>query len=101
VTAICRIELSNLAQKSATPDVRRFADRMITDHTKIDSRRAPGLGLPSRACREGGRQTSPPKQSDKGEKPVTWDLLIKNDTVIDGTSAFSLRAGIGEVFDLK
>lgn len=32
------IELSKLAQKSANPDVRRFADRMIADHTKIGQR---------------------------------------------------------------
>jgi putative membrane protein len=37
---LAEIELSKLAQKSANPDVRRFADRMIEDHTKIGQRLA-------------------------------------------------------------
>jgi putative membrane protein len=35
---LAEIELSKLAQKSVNPDVRRFADRMITDHTKANAR---------------------------------------------------------------
>ena len=35
---LAEIDLSKLAQKSINPDVRRFADRMITDHTKINAR---------------------------------------------------------------
>ncbi len=38
---LAEIDLSKLAQKSANPDIRRFADRMITDHTKIGERLAP------------------------------------------------------------
>jgi putative membrane protein len=37
---LAEIDLSKLAQKSANPDVRRFADRMIADHTKIGERLA-------------------------------------------------------------
>jgi putative membrane protein len=43
---LAEIDLSKLAQKSANPDVRRFADRMITDHTKIGERQADGLDVP-------------------------------------------------------
>lgn len=35
---LAEIELSKLAQKSANPDVRNFADRMIGDHTEINAR---------------------------------------------------------------
>lgn len=48
---LAEIELSKLAQKSANPDVRAFADRMITDHTKIGARltaiaQADGVAVP-------------------------------------------------------
>ena len=35
---LAEVELGKLAQKSLNPDVRRFADRMIADHTKADRR---------------------------------------------------------------
>ncbi len=34
---LAEIELSKLANKSVNPDVRRFADKMITDHTKANA----------------------------------------------------------------
>jgi putative membrane protein len=37
-SGLAEVELGKLAQKSVNPDVRRFADRMITDHTKADLR---------------------------------------------------------------
>lgn len=37
---LAEIDLAQLAQKSANPEVRRFADRIVTDHTKIDQRLA-------------------------------------------------------------
>lgn len=37
---LAEIDLSKLAQKSANPDVRRFADRMIDDHSKANQRLA-------------------------------------------------------------
>ena len=46
------IELGKLAQKSANPDVRRFADQMIADHNRADARltaiaQAKGIELPA------------------------------------------------------
>lgn len=35
---LAEIDLGKLAQKSANPDVRRLANRMIADHTKINAR---------------------------------------------------------------
>lgn len=35
---VAEVELSKLAQKSANPDVRRFAERMIADHGKVNAR---------------------------------------------------------------
>lgn len=51
-SGLAEIELGKLAQKSANPDVRRFADRMITDHTRADARltaiaQAKGIELPT------------------------------------------------------
>jgi putative membrane protein len=48
---LAEIELSKLAQKSANPDVRSFAERMIADHSKIDARltaiaKADGAAVP-------------------------------------------------------
>jgi len=49
---LAEIELSKLAQKSANPDVRTFADRMVVDHTKANARltaiaQADGLAVPN------------------------------------------------------
>jgi putative membrane protein len=49
---LAEIDLAKLAQKSANPEVRRFADRMVTDHTEIDQRlaaiaRADNVMMPS------------------------------------------------------
>jgi putative membrane protein len=49
---LAEIDLGKLAQKSANPDVRRFADRMIQDHTKANERlgtivRAEGATMPT------------------------------------------------------
>jgi putative membrane protein len=46
------IELGKLAQKSANPDVRHFADQMIADHNRADARltaiaQAKGIELPA------------------------------------------------------
>lgn len=35
-SGLAEVELGKLAQKSVNPDIRRFADRMITDHTKAN-----------------------------------------------------------------
>jgi putative membrane protein len=51
-SGMAEIELGKLAQKSANPDVRRFADQMIADHTRADARltaiaQAKGIELPA------------------------------------------------------
>jgi putative membrane protein len=49
---LAEVELSKVAEKSANPDVKRFAERMVTDHTKADAQLSAiagriGAGMPT------------------------------------------------------
>ncbi len=49
---LAEVELSKIAEKSANPDVKRFAERMVSDHTKADAKLTSiaariGAGMPA------------------------------------------------------
>ena len=74
---LAEIDLSKLAQKSVNPDVRRFADRMIADHTKMASPADDDRASRWRRRRR-TRSISSIKSSAKSSPTSTTELSIAN-----------------------